>query len=291
MEPRPKISDLGTLEGPVLCFGGPYSNLAATEALLQRAESLPKSNVICGGDLVAYCGQAAETVDVLRRHGGPILAGNCEKQLAAGALDCGCGFEAGTTCDLLSAGWFAHTNSAIGPATRDWMAGLPDIITFRQGAVKSAVIHGGVTDISRFLWSTSPEAAFRQEIAALEDLVGSVDHIIAGHCGIGFEREIDGRRWINMGTIGMPAHDGTPDGHYVTLHPTPEFHRLAYDWRASQLAMQKVGLTQGYERALETGYWPSEEVLPPELRMRPELGRESELAPPPPAAGAPSAKG
>lgn len=32
----------------------------------------------------------------------PLIAGSCEENLAAGALDCGCGFEEGTACDLLS---------------------------------------------------------------------------------------------------------------------------------------------------------------------------------------------
>ena len=31
-------------------------------------------------------------------------------------------------------------------------------------------------------------------------------------------------------------------------------------------AMRAVGLTQGYERALASGWWPSEEVLPADLR-------------------------
>ncbi len=32
------------------------------------------------------------------------------------------------------------------------------------------------------------------------------------------------------------------------------------------LARRAVGLTQGYERALASGWWPSEEVLPADLR-------------------------
>ncbi len=27
------------------------------------------------------------------------------------------------------------------------------------------------------------------------------------------------------------------------------------------------GLTQGYDRALETGIWPSEDILPKEMRL------------------------
>ena len=109
-----QIHDLGELRGPVLAFGGPYSNLAATRALRRRAArmGLPAGNVLCTGDVVAYCAEAAETASEIRDWGVKVVAGNCEKQLAAGALDCGCGFEDGTACDLLSAGWYAHANAA-----------------------------------------------------------------------------------------------------------------------------------------------------------------------------------
>lgn len=44
------------------------------------------------------------------------------------------------------------------------------------------------------------------------------------------------------------------------------FHDLFYDHTAAQGAMQAAGLIQVYDAALMTGYWPSEEVLPPALR-------------------------
>jgi len=32
-------------------------------------------------------------------------------------------------------------------------------------------------------------------------------------------------------------------------------------------AMRRAGLVQGYDTALSTGYWPSEDVLPADLRV------------------------
>ena len=46
----------------------------------------------------------------------------------------------------------------------------------------------------------------------------------------------------------------------------PRLLRLAYDHAAAAADMRAAGLTQGYDRALETGWWPSEDVLPPALR-------------------------
>ena len=131
-----------------------------------------------------------------------------EKQLAARALDCGCGFEDGTTCDLLSAAWYAFANENVDEAARDWMGTLPDIITFDHSGRRVAVIHGGVTDVSRFLWASSDEGAFLEELDALNILCGDIDMVIAGHSGLTFQRDIAGVRWINAGVIGMPPHDG-----------------------------------------------------------------------------------
>lgn len=65
----------------------------------------------------------------------------------------------------------------------------------------------------------------------------------------------------------MPSNDGTPLTCYVLMQSCEiEFRRISYDHTAAQVAMQAVGLTQGYDTALATGYWPSEEVLPPDLR-------------------------
>jgi len=59
-----QIRDLGQLDGPVLLFGGPYSNLQATRAMRAEAQrrGIAPAACICTGDVVAYCGDAAATV-------------------------------------------------------------------------------------------------------------------------------------------------------------------------------------------------------------------------------------
>lgn len=270
-----RIQDLGQVQGPVLFFGGPYSNLQATEAVLSKAHqfNVPQANVICTGDVVAYCAQPTESVAAVRAAGVTVVAGNCEIQLAAGALDCGCGFEAGTTCDLLSAGWYAHANDQIDREARAWMAGLPDLVILEADGLRVAVIHGGVTDVARFLFAVSPEAAFREEIEALTAAVGTVDFVVAGHSGIAFERRIGDVTWLNAGVVGMPEHNGQRQTRFALLRDgLPEILPLEYDAQTAYTRMQNAGLTQGYDAGLLSGYWPSEDVLPQELRL-PSLAR------------------
>jgi len=264
-----KHCDLGAIDGPIVLFGGPYSNLHALEALTARARGwgLGPDQMICTGDVVAYGGSANGTVSRMMQSRIPTVAGNCEIQLASGADECGCGFAAGSACDLLSAGWFAHASAQVTTAQRGWMAALPDIITFDHHGARYGVIHGGVTDVARFLWSTSPDSDLLTEWNAAEDAVGPLAHIVCGHSGIAFVRDLNRGRWINAGVIGMPPHDGTQQTQFMWLEAGQlTLHRLRYDAQAAARAMVDAGLIQGYHRALLSGYWPSEEVLPPALR-------------------------
>ena len=261
-----KLKDLGEIDTGIVLFGGPYSNLQATEAMLDVIRQRGFSS-ICTGDCVAYCADPAATVAALRSAGVHVVAGNCDKQLAVGAMTCGCGFEAGSTCDVLSSGWFAHAHAHIGATDRAWMAGLPDMSVFSQAGQRFAVVHGGATDVSRFLWPTSPDMDFKEEIECIQMHVGPGNGGIAGHCGIGFMRSIGDVTWINAGVIGMPPHDGGRAARYAVMSDDGvRIARLDYDAAGAATRMVAVGLTQGYHDSLLSGYWPSEDVLPPALR-------------------------
>ena len=259
------VADFGHFEGPLVLCGGPYSNLQATRAMVEAAAGRA---VICTGDTVAYCADPAPTVALVRKSGWRVIAGNCERQIAEGADDCGCGFGDGSACDLLSRGWYPHALAATDAAGRAWMAELPDVATFVHEGRRYAVVHGGGTAINRFVWPSSAEVDFERELSAIEQVTGPVDGVISGHCGIAFQRRIGAHHWINAGAIGLPPHDRRPETRYAVLDAGEvAIHRLAYDHEAAAVEMEAVGLTQGYEAALRTGIWPSEDILPPELRM------------------------
>lgn len=259
------VRDLGPLaDGPLLLFGGPYSNLQATRAMREEAEHLgvPPRRIICTGDVVAYCADPEATVALVRDWGIHVVMGNCEESLGQGADDCGCGFDEGSTCERLSRDWYGYAQRALSAESRRWMRGLPRRLAFRFGGLDWRVVHGAVDDISRFLFASAPDAVLTAELDA-----AGADAVIAGHCGLPFTRCLGGRLWHNPGVIGMPANDGTPavwfslleagDGGVMLTH-----HRLSYDHRAAARRMQEEGLPQGYAAALETGLWPSLDMLP-----------------------------
>jgi len=260
------VSDLGQLDGPLLVFGGPYGNLLATTALRAVADQhgIPPEQVICTGDLVAYCAEPEETVCLLRDWGVQIVMGNCEQSLAERAVDCGCGFEEGSTCSALSTQWFRYVDHKISDENRRWMAALPQTLLFDLAGRRFAVVHGGVTQINRFLFaSTSAE----DKLAELNLLGEGVDGLIAGHCGIPFGQMVAGKVWLNAGVIGMPANDGTQDGWYLLIETMGEqlqasWHRLHYPAEKAKQGMLSAGLSSGYADTMTSGLWPSEDVLP-----------------------------
>jgi len=254
-----QIQDLGEIDGPVLLFGGVYGNLQALEAVLAEAHKRGAAPVSTG-DLVAYCPDGEACCTVFRRAGIASIAGNCERNLAVGADDCGCGFAEGTACDRLSAAWFAHAQATVSATSLQWMCGLPARIAFSHNGRRYGVLHGGADDISRFVW---PRAVLAEQIVQAEAQMGPLSAVVAGHCGLGFRQG----RWINTGAVGMPPNGRRPETCYAVLsRGALRFERLAYDHKTAASAMRSAGLVQGYEQALATGRWPSEDVLPKALR-------------------------
>lgn len=257
------IENLGRLEGRVLLFGGPYSNLQATRAMMAEAQKLgvPASRVICSGDLVAYCGEPVETVDLIREWGISVVMGNCEESLGSDADDCDCGFDENSACSLLSVKWYEYANTLIGAEQRQWMAGLPGAIRFEYAGFGCQVIHGGVSAINQFIFESDSLVEKSRQIRQ-----SRADIIIAGHAGIPFGQKVAAGYWLNAGVIGMPANDGTADTWYLLIDSNENgvaasWHRLEYDAATSRRSTQSAGMTE-YAQALVDGLWPAQDSLP-----------------------------
>lgn len=253
---------------PILVFGGAYSNLEATTAMHQRAEALgvPPRNVICTGDVVAYCAAPEETARLVADWGCHVIQGNCEQQLAAGAEDCACNFEDGTECAALAKGWYPFANARMSPEMRAWMGGLPETLRFEVGSRTFRVVHGGTNIVNRWVFQSE------RDVLAEETELSGADITIAGHSGMPYVARIGYRVWFNPGVIGMPANDGTTDVWYGLIRAADDggvaltTHRLTYDHHAAAAAMRRSGHANGYARTLVTGLWPSLDILPPTER-------------------------
>lgn len=256
----------------LLVFGGCYSNLAATQAMqaVARELDIKPQQIICTGDLIAYCAEPAHVVDFIQDWGIHVLMGNCEESLGFEQLDCGCGFEQTSACSTLSIAWYRYASQRVTPEHRIWMKSLPRLIKFKFQSTHFSVVHGSVTSINQFIFPSS-----EAEIKLAQINQADTDVVIGGHSGIPFGQSfVDGasksKAWLNSGVIGMPANDGTADGWYMLIEAgnlsgssdyRVSWHRLVYDAKTSQETTRKAGMVE-YAEALATGLWPSMDILP-----------------------------
>ena len=264
MERTKLTKDLGVLSGRLLVFGGVYSNFQALTQmrLIAESENIAPSNIICTGDIVAYCAQPEECIVEIKDWGIHSIAGNVEIQLREGLDDCGCNFDEGTTCNILSNQWYPYAQKRLSKESIDWMHDLADFVDFTYAGKKFKVVHGSVLATAQYIFKSTnwlvKQDVFKQ---------ANADVILGGHCGLPFTDSQDDKLWLNAGVIGMPANDGTTDVWYAILDDAGgqlnyELHRMSYDHNLASQLMKVNRLPKQYAETLVTGIWDNCDVLP-----------------------------
>ncbi len=260
-----KVINIGELEGPLLVFGGVYSNLQALERLIQIAQDkgIDPNNVICTGDVVGYCAQPVESVNLIREWGIHVIAGNVELKLAEGSEECGCDFTSGSRCDTFSRNWYPFAQSKMTEREINWMKRLPEFIRFSIANKEALVVHGSLFETSEFIFKSTDWGVklpnFEKE---------KVEMILAGHCGLPFIDVKNGLTWANAGVIGMPANDGQTDVWYMIVDVnergelTYSHSHFDYDHSTAARLMEENHLPKEYAHTLRTGVWDNCEILP-----------------------------
>ncbi len=256
----------------VLLFGGVYSNYQALQALQKVAQThqIPPSNIFCTGDIVAYCAQPAECLQLIQAWGVDSIVGNVEIQLRTGADDCGCNFDDSSRCDLFSRQWYPYARSKVSQSHIDWLHTLPDYLQFTYGQHHFTLLHGSYFNVSEYIFKSTDWSIKAANFEACQ-----TDVIVAGHCGLPFydHHPTSGKLWLNAGVIGMPANDSTPRVWYTLLHPTPEglsytIQSLTYDHHTAAELMRTAQLPCAYADTLSSGLWDNCDILPAEETAR-----------------------
>lgn len=264
------MKQINDLHNKVLVFGGVYSNFQALQALKSVADTLDLSpnNIICTGDIIAYCAQPVECVEFMRDWGVHTISGNVEQQIAEGLDDCACDFTEGGRCDLFSKQWYPYAQSKIVDSNLDWVKSLPEFITFNYYDKRVMVLHGSYHDTSEFIFHSTDWEVKQKNLNDTQ-----ADIILSGHCGLPFSQSVNGKHWLNAGVIGMPANDGKSHVWYMTIEMIDgqlkyEHHQLQYDYEKAANLMDEKGLVPSYAQTLRTGVWDNMEILPEEEKQK-----------------------
>ena len=254
---------IGTLTGKILVFGGVYSNFQALEKLAEIAQKaqIPSQNIICTGDIVAYCAEPERCVNAIQDWNIHSILGNVEIQLRDEEEDCGCNFNDGSRCDLFSRQWFPFAQKNISKKSIHYFKTLPDHLSFNYAGKRCTVVHGTYLETSGFVFKSTNWETKQQNFDAT-----NTDVILGGHCGLPFNDIRNNQYWLNSGVIGMPANDGTRRVWYMILDDTNGFsfehHSFEYDFQQAHNLMIDNCLPRAYYETLKTGIWDNCDILP-----------------------------
>ena len=177
-----------------------HGNLPALEAVLAELPSLDVDLIVCGGDVVAGP-FPAECLERLRSADAAFVRGNADRE-----------------SPRAPAGTWEWIASQLDADALEFLGRLP--LTVSLGGV--LYCHGSPRDDDEILTRVSPDERFRAALAGVEERV-----VVGGHTHVQFEREVDGIRFVNAGSVGVPyegrrgAFWALVDGEAVELRQTP----------------------------------------------------------------------
>lgn len=251
-------------------LGCAYGNHRAVRACLDDAGGMP---ALSCGDAIGFCGRSDIACESLREAFVGAIAGNHERQAAAGSVQCGCG-HSDAEDERLSCLAAAAQLDGLSAHDQAMLAALPETLVVRGIGGALLLAHGSPDRINEFLFAQTID---RDRVRRwLDDSGASV--LVVSHSGLPWVVELgDGRLAVNCGSAGKPDHDGDPAVHYaqITLLPRPaaEIRRVAYDHRAAAKELLAAGIEPRFANVLTTGVWSwGVAALPEAERDRPQRG-------------------
>lgn len=258
----------------IAVFGGVYSNYIALEAVLADIRSRGISRIYCLGDLGAFGPHPDRIFPLLVDSGVATVQGNYDHSIGHRRDDCACGYTDPRDNHFARLS-YAYTYERTPDHWKDWLRDLPPSIDIDVAGLPMHLCHGSPRQTNEFLWeSTTPDPFIRRLFDSQKTRA-----IFCTHTGLHWFRAVTDSWLINVGAIGRPENDGSPQVSYtiVTVDPAappaaqiqPKQVRIDYDHAQLAREMRAEGLPEEFVATIETGWWSScLEILPVKERIR-----------------------
>ncbi len=252
----------------IAVFGGVYNNALALEAVIEDAKARGAEAFYCLGDLGGYGPHPDSVWSLLLEHDVRCIAGNYDVSIREDRPDCGCGYT-DERDNLYAQIAYDYTRENTSDGFKAWMHAMPDQILLTMGAKTIRMVHGSPLAVNEFLWESTPRDVLKMRLDA-----SGADLLLCTHTGLHWEKEMDGRRLVNVGAIGRPANDGRTEVWYALLREEDgevrtEFVPVAYDHEELARRMREEGLPEPFVETILTGWWTScLEAVPPSERSK-----------------------
>ncbi len=192
-----------------------HGNPDALEAVLSDPRAASPDGVVIGGDVVPGA-FAAAVLDRLAALSGPVLwvRGNGEREVAA-AVGAGAPAEGDNAAQMA-----AFSAGDLGPDRARSLGDLPLTVTV-DGVL---FCHASPRADDELLTRISSPERWAEALAGVESRL-----VVAGHTHQQDDREVDGVRFVNAGSIGLP-YEGDGDARWLWIEDgVPALRRTAYD--------------------------------------------------------------
>jgi predicted phosphodiesterase len=237
-----------------------HSNLPALEAVLADVDARAAAAAVYHlGDLVGYAPWPDEVVALIRERAIPGVAGNYDSTTATDYKHCGCKYEDARQEELshLSYEWTrAHTSAE----SKRFLGTLPFRIDVRPlgghlAGPRLILLHGNPV-LNTVYWTDDRSDRFCSQMAATAGAKAG-DVIAFGHTHKSWQREVDGIRFVNTGSVGRPK-DGDWRAGYVLLSMdgdgvSVDFVRVEYDVDRAAEGIRASELPDDFAEYLRTG--------------------------------------
>jgi predicted phosphodiesterase len=217
----------------VIALGDIHGNLPALQVVLREARAEGFDRLVHTGDLVGYAPFPAETIDLVRAERLRGVRGDLDQSVAAGDAEYrpgggnGGGAEGGDAEGGFRDRAYVWTLGRVDRFARAWLGDLPFEERFDAGSRRAVVVHGSPIDAFTGLGERRDDDFFRD----MGDLADA-DIVIVGHTHRPWHRVVDGRHFVNAGSVGFPR-DGDPRTGYAVIKTNGNievrFRRFPYD--------------------------------------------------------------
>jgi putative phosphoesterase len=214
-----------------------HGMLDALDAVLVDVERENVDLVLVGGDAVAGP-QPAETLERLHGLGrwARWIRGNADRALLEGPGPYDAGQE----------GVLVWTAARLSPADRTFLGTLPEREVLEvDGLGRVLFCHATPASDLSLVTAGTPDERLQEIVAGVD-----ADVVVAGHTHMQLDRVVDGVRWVNAGSVGMP-YEGEVAAFWALLGPEVSLRKTFFDVKAAAAAILASGWPEAEEFVAE----------------------------------------
>lgn len=230
-----------------------HANLEALEVVLADAKAQQATHYACLGDVVGYCANPKQCLDVIRRMGMPCVKGNHDEYCSSD--------EALTGFNPHAAQAVEWTRNQLTPDDRKWLRDLK----YMRLVANFSIVHATLDGPQRWGYvfdKLAAAASFTYQNTALcffghthVPVAFIRDSVVRGGTYSKFRLEPGKKYFVNVGSVGQ-SRDGVARATYAIhdmVEGSIELRRLEYDMAKTQEKILAAGLPRRLADRLEEG--------------------------------------